>query len=190
SLVRLYVLPICPGPPSSTAFPYTSLFRSFLSPGDRDKLKGRLDRLAVNLPRLMVRSVADRLQVTGFTSGMDAEPDLGLWELWRRARMPRRSRLAIEDALTYGRAYLIAWRGVDGRPTITVESPVSVMCRHDPATGEVVSAVKRWLSDDGTEAFATVFEPDRITRFRAKGNSFDPSSVPVSAWKTINTQDN
>src|SRR5690606_39810420 len=63
---------------------------AFLSPGDRDKLKGRLDRLAVNLPRLMVRSVADRLQVTGFTSGMDAEPDLGLWELWRRDRKSTR----------------------------------------------------------------------------------------------------
>ncbi len=162
---------------------------AFLSPSDSVKLDGRITKLAVNVPRLMVRSVADRLAVTGFLSGDAVDPDAALWRAWRRNRMVRRSGQAIWDALSFGRSYLMVGPGAGGA-RISVESPASVICRHDPATGDVVSAIKRWVSDDDTEAFATVLERDVITRYRAQGNSFAADSVPVSAWTVLERVDN
>jgi len=163
---------------------------AFLSPGDAEKLNGRIRQLAVNVPRLMVRAVADRLAVTGFTSGADAVPSPSLWEVWRRSRMHRRGPQAITEALISGRSYVLVWTGPSGRPVISVESPCSVLARHDPASGEVVAAAKRWTNDEGTQAWATVFEPDKITRYSAKGNSFLGGSVPVSDWSVLETIDN
>jgi hypothetical protein len=161
---------------------------AYLSPKDREALKDRLDTMAVALPRLVVRSIADRCTVTGFRR--DDVPDADLWAIWRRNRMQRRAGLAIADSLTYGRAYLLPWVDAAGLPTLAVSSPQSTICETSNADGSVLYAVKRWVNEDGTEAYATLFEPDKITRFKARGNSFTPDTIPVSGWVVSGEQDN
>jgi hypothetical protein len=162
---------------------------SFLSQADRDRLDSRLTALPVNIPRLVVRSIADRLSVSGFTR--NGEPDADLLNLWRRNKMMRRGTAAMEDALTYGRSYLLIGND-EGRARISVESPFGVITKHDPATGDVVAAVKRWVDEDAQSAHATLMLPTKIIRYRARGNSFSmtPGSIPVSDWDVVGTADN
>ena len=55
-----------------------------LAPEARDALGGRMPKLAVNLPRLTVSAVAERLSVTGFrVDGPDSQPDPKVWQFGR-----------------------------------------------------------------------------------------------------------
>src|ERR1700739_2591726 len=42
---------------------------AFLAPEAREALGNRFDRLAVNIPRLVITSLGERLRVTGFDGG-------------------------------------------------------------------------------------------------------------------------
>lgn len=131
---------------------------SFLAPEARTALGNRLTTLPVNIPRLVVDSIAERLRVTGFT-GAD------VWPTWLACDLDQTSALLHREALILGTGYVIVWAGADGAPSVTVESAAQVTTIHDPATRRVIAAVKRWETKTTTEA--TVFEADVITRFRA-----------------------
>lgn len=130
---------------------------AFLSPEARKALGDRLTTLPVNLPRLVVDSIAERLRVTGF-DGADVWPD------WLRNDLDQTSALCHREALILGSCYLIVWGGEHG-PTATVESAAQVAAAHDPATRRVTAAVKRWETAKTTEA--VLYEADQITRYRA-----------------------
>src|SRR5690606_38771432 len=91
-------------------------------------------------------------------------------------------------ALTLGSAYVIVWAGADGEPLVTVESAAQVAVQRDPATREVVAAVKRW--QDGGSAHAVVFERDRVTRLVSKGHVPDGGAIPATGWDTVEVIDN
>ncbi|QZY52718.1 phage portal protein [Leucobacter tenebrionis] len=142
---------------------------AFMQAKSRAALDGRLNALSVNFPRLLVSSVAERLRVTGFRPfGADAA-DESVWEAWQRSDLDTQAQLAHVDALTYGRSYVIVWVDAAGNPLVTVESAKQMITDHDPATGAVRAAVKRW--EDGKEHYAVVYEPDKITRYKGKQNA-------------------
>ncbi len=142
---------------------------AFLSAKSREALDGRLKALSVNYPRLLVNSVAERLKVTGFRPVGQDVADEALWRAWQRNDLDTGSHLAHVDSLTYGRAYVVVWANAAGDPLVTVESARQMIAAHDPATGAVTAAVKRW-KDDKTH-YAVVYEADKITRYRGKENA-------------------
>ena len=132
---------------------------AFLSPESRRALGDRFGRLATNLPRLAVTSLAERLRVTGFT-GADVWPD------WLRNDLDQDSGIAHREALLLGSSYVIVWADQFGRPKVTVESAKQVAVITDSGTRRITAAVKRWETAKTTEA--TVFLPTEIIRLRAE----------------------
>ena len=132
---------------------------AYLSPESRRALGDRFGRLATNLPRLAVTSLAERLRVTGFT-GADVWPD------WLRNDLDQDSGIAHREALLLGASYVIVWADQFGRPKVTVESAKQVAVLTDPGTRRISGAVKRWETATTTEA--TVFLPTEIVRLRAE----------------------
>ena len=158
---------------------------AFLAPKAAEALGDRLRSLAVNFPRLAVKSLAERLTLTGFRlDGPDDEPDKDLWKIWRRNHMEEAAAQAHIDALVYGRSFVIVWAGKRG-PQITVESPRQVAVSYDPATREVTAAFKRWVADG--RGHAVLYGPDEITRFVSDANVADPAALPATAWKPVET---
>lgn len=136
---------------------------AFLSPEAQEALGDRFTRMASNLPRLAVTSLAERLRVTGFRR--DGAPDAGLWGAWMGNDMDQLSAVAHREALAVGTSYVIVWADKSGAPRITVESARQVITVTDPGTGATTAAVKRWETDTTTEA--VVYGADEIVRWRA-----------------------
>lgn len=161
---------------------------AFLAPAAKAALGDRLRVLAVNYPRLAVGSLAERLTVTGFrTEGPDAAPDAALWAVWRANGMEDGAGQAHVDALVYGRAFVIVWAGPTG-PRVTVESAQQVAVEHDPATRQVVAAVKRWSANN--KGHAVVYEPDVIRRYTSVANVVEAGPIPATGWTLTDSIDN
>lgn len=155
---------------------------AYLSKDARDALGGSLTGLAVNLPKLAVTSLGERLTVKGFReAGTSEVADAGLWRIWRQNHMQDASAQAHMDALVYGRSFVIVWAGERG-PVITVESPKQVAVLHDPATREVTAAFKRWV-EDGT-AYGVLYERDKITKLSSSSNVTEDMAFPATNWDT------
>lgn len=129
----------------------------FLSQEQRELLGNRLSRLAVNIPRLCVGSIAERLSVRGF-KGVD------VWDDWIRNDFDMLQDVVHREVLTLGEAWVIVWQR-NGKPFLTVESSWSMACVRDFGTREITAAIKRYETDTSTEA--VVFTPDKIFKLRA-----------------------
>ncbi|WP_166786262.1 phage portal protein [Cryobacterium psychrophilum] len=149
---------------------------AFLSAKSQEALAGKLKILSVNFPKLLVTSVAERMNITGFKTSGDPVADAELWRIWNANDLESQAFLAHVDALSYGRSFVIVWGGADDRtPRVTVESAKQVAVIHDPATGAVRAAVKRWV--DGQTHYAVLYEPDAITRYEGKENALSVVEV-------------
>lgn len=154
---------------------------AFLSPEAKTALGNRLQAIAVNIPKLVVTSLAERLTVTGFVR--DGTADLDLWRVWENNHMPEGSAIAHREALALGRSFVLVWSGPNG-PRLTVESARQVAVIRDPADRTVLAALKRWEVDGGRGQRATLFEPDRITKWAT-----DATGAPADsgAWTVTET---
>lgn len=163
---------------------------AFLSAKSREALGPALTSLSVNWCRLAVRSLAERLDVTGFrTDGPDSAPDVDLWRVWRRNGLPELSAVAHTEALVLGRAFAVVWAGEDPRtPRVTVESARQVAVERDPASREVTAAVKRWQAQG--RAYATLYERDSITRYVSASAVVEGAGIPVDGWTVREQVDN
>lgn len=132
---------------------------AFLSPEAKVALGQRFGRMASNIPRLAVTALAERLRVTGFI-GDDA-----VWSDWLRNDLDQQSHVAHREALALGDSYAVVWADQLGRPQVTIESAKQMAVQRDPASRQVVAAVKRWTTRTTTEA--VWYLPDRITVLRA-----------------------
>jgi hypothetical protein len=150
---------------------------AFLSPESRLALGNRLDRIATNLPRLAVASLAERLRVNGFTG------DPGIWQLFLKSDLDQLSGVAHREALLLGASYVVCWTDKRGNPSASIESAKQVAVLADPGTREITSAVKRWRTRTTTEGL--LYEPDRITRLRA-----DTPGAATTGFYVIDQFDN
>ncbi|WP_245906363.1 phage portal protein [Mycolicibacterium palauense] len=147
---------------------------AFLAEEHRKLLGGRLNRLVTNIPRLTVLSIAERLRVQAF-DGVDISQE------WEASNMAQNIGTVFREALLLGSSFVLVSTAADGSPLITVESARQVSVERDPATREVLSAVKRWETRTSTEA--TLFLPDRIVRFSAPTKGASASALrQVDAW--------
>lgn len=120
---------------------------TFMSSESVEALNGSLKKMSVNFPKLVVTSVAERLEVTGFT--VDGEANAQLSRAWVRNRMRDATAQAHLDALIYGRSFVIVWANEAGEPVVTVESPLQTAVLRDPVTREVTAGFKRWVDAEG-----------------------------------------
>lgn len=131
---------------------------SFLSPEAKVALGTGFARMASNIPRLAVTSLAERLRITGFT-GAD------VWADWLANDLDQLSTVAHREALLYGQSFVIVWADSAGNPLVSVESPRQVAVITDPGTRVVQAGIKRWRTTNTTEAM--VYLPDELIRLRA-----------------------
>lgn len=152
-----------------------------------DEVSGDLKWFGVNLCRLAVDAVAERMRVKRVEAtvrGRDVSPRAN--ELWLHSNLDQALNSVLVDALALGAAYLIVWVDASGVPTITPESAKSMAVRRDPINGAVIDAVKRWHATGPagavTEEHVTHYAADAITHYRRT-----PSS---GEWETIARHDN
>lgn len=157
---------------------------TFLSPEAKVALGNRLQQVSVNIPRLVVSSLVERLRVVGFT--LDGRPDPGLWQTWNANDLDQLAPVAHREALALGSAYVLVWAGDNGAQ-ITVESPKQVTVARDPATRTVTAALKRWEVDGGRGAVAITYTPEAITRYTVNATGAPADS---GAWTVTDTISN
>jgi hypothetical protein len=138
---------------------------AFVAPDELDAIHPRLRGFNINLNRLVVTSIAERLRVSGW-GGADGD---AASEIWQRCDLDLHSRSAFNEALLLGRSALITWVGEDGQAHVSCESAQQVSVQVDPGTRELTAACKRWRTKDTTEA--VLFLPDRIQKYRANAGS-------------------
>ena len=136
---------------------------AFLAPEAREALGTRLGRMASNIPRLAVTSLAERLRITGLRVAGQADPVL--WGDWIRNDLDQLAGVAHREALTLGRSYVIVWADAAGQPTVSVESARQVACVRDPATRRITAAGERGETRRPTEAVGDA--AGKITRWSA-----------------------
>lgn len=149
---------------------------SYLSSDARLDMGSGFTRMASNLGRLAVSALAERLRPVGFQ--LDGKPSDELWHWWLDSDLDQLAPLVHREALALGVGYVSVWADADGRPVVAAESAHQVAIRTDPATREVVAAVKRITYDDHERA--VLFERDKITSFTAKnvgGYQFEATQV-------------
>lgn len=135
---------------------------AFLSPESRAALDNRFGRIASNIPRLAVTSLAERLRITGF-NGAEVWPD------FLASDLDQLSGVAHREALTLGQSFVIVWADSAGKPRATVESAEQVAVKRDAVTREVIAAVKRIRTKTTTEAW--LYLPEEISHYRANSPS-------------------
>jgi hypothetical protein len=142
---------------------------AFISEQAREGLKG-IEALYVNIPRLVVSSLAERLFVNGFT-GVDAAL---AEQIWYDNDLDVQSDLAHSESLLFGRSYAVPWIGQDGRARISIESGRQVSVLADPGTREIVSGAKRWYTQQGQglgSTRAVLWLPDRVEEYAANAGA-------------------
>lgn len=139
---------------------------AFMSSQAREATK--LGRMATNIPRLAVTSLAERLRVTDLL--LAGGHDEALWGDFRRNDLDQLLGLAFREALGLGSSYAIVWdRTGQSRPRVSVESAHHVTVETDPGTGETLAAVKRWNVAGGSRA--VLYLPDAVIPFSADGEN-------------------
>lgn len=138
---------------------------SYLAPELEAEMDERIRQVVVNWPQLVVDSLEERLDVEGFRFPEEAEADAELWRIWQANRLDSQSHQGHLDAFVQRRSYVIvgARKDDEDTPLITVESALDVFAEHDPRTGEVAAAVKRWcVEHEGHPPidYATLYLPN------------------------------
>lgn len=147
---------------------------SYMHPELVRRMNSRLRSVVINWPQLIVDSLDECLDVTGFRLGGEQAADRDLWRIWQANRLDLHSEQAHIDALALGRAYAIVGTNEDdpSTPLVTVESPMEVHVDLDPRTRKVRAALKRQFEPEDygyTEAFATLYLPNE-TRWYSSDN--------------------
>ncbi|WP_137991256.1 phage portal protein [Streptomyces vilmorinianum] len=138
---------------------------SYLAPELQAEMDERIRQVVVNWPQLVVDSIEERLDVEGFRFPEEAESDGELWRIWQANRLDAQSHQGHLDAFIVRRSYVIVGSREDdpATPLITVESAMDMYAEHDPRTGALVAAVKRWCEEPEGQTpidYATLYLPN------------------------------
>lgn len=160
---------------------------AYLSPKSLEALAGSLRLLAVNYPRLVVGSLAERLDLLGVDRAGVA--DLGLWLTLRRAGIVELAGHVHTDRLAYGASYVTTWVDGAGRLTLTADTAATMHVERDSATGATLFAGRLW----STPATATtpagrgaaLMYSDHVDIYRTVTPA--ASTSDAGAWQLVDT---
>jgi len=140
----------------------------------RRTLGNRLAPVVMNWPRVIVDAPEQRLDVEGFRAPSRPTMERELWRIWQSNQLDETSSMAHVEALVCGRSFIMVWAGRDpSMPRITVESPLQVITETDPATGDIVGALKRWRDVDH-HMRAVVITPEVVVEYRSRQPQAEP----------------
>ena len=147
----------------------------------------RMGRL--NMADSIVTSTASRLQLRDFRTSA-ANDELG--DVEARAIMRRNKLLVVardvhEMALSMGEAYTLVTPPTENRSwsLITAEDPREMIAATDPATGEVLAALKLFRSEWDDEDLAYLFLPGKVHVAKRAGTTSitnGPFAFDASSW--------
>lgn len=155
---------------------------SYMAAELQAEMDERVRQVVVNWPQLVADSIEERLDVEGFRFPEEAEADEDLWRIWQANRLDAASHQGHLDALVMRRSYVIVGAREDdpATPLITVESALDVFAEHDPRTGAVTAAVKRWCEEPEGESpvdYATLYLPTSTSWWvRGRSGAWEPDS--------------
>lgn len=146
-----------------------------------------------NWCRLVADAPGERLQVTGFRSGLDQSVDAEVWDLWQRNQLDADSALVHSTALVTGQAFALVWADGNGEPTITPEHPSQCIVAYERGTRRVRRAgLKAWIDDAGF-VNATLWTPTYVYKYRTThqsqtfvGNDWVKREVSGEQWPARN----
>lgn len=160
-----------------------------------------LAEFADNLCPVVVDTVVDRLEITGFASsdakaGQEDVVATKASELWRLNRMDKEANDVHEEALRCGDAYVILWPDADGQPRIWVNDAHLCTVKYDPEhLRTIIKAAKMWYDDVELYWRLTLYYPDRIEKYGfpssndslpSSGTMFKPYPVAGEPWPLPN----
>ncbi|MEJ7634311.1 phage portal protein [Aeromicrobium sp.] len=156
---------------------------TFLSVKDRQALGDRLKYLNVNLSRLAVDALAERIRVVGFK--VNGQHDADLWERWQSLGMEEGSGQAVTDALMCGRGFVSVWANEDG-PMATPEAAAQCIIERDPVTREGIAGLKRWTEDG--KGWSVLYEPWQVTTYKSLAGVPEGGMIPADGWTQVDSR--
>lgn len=140
-----------------------------------DEIEGDLKFFSINICKLAVNSVAERMRPKKIIASIKGEDfSHEATRLWLQSNMDQVLQSVISETLALGSSYLITWVDKYGRPAITAESARYVITENDPVSGEVTSAIKRWFERDQLGSMLNEhiihYGPDEIVHYIRDGH--------------------
>lgn len=153
---------------------------AFLSPEARAEVGDRIPELVLNVPRIVVGSLEERMDVEGFAlSRNEQATDESLMDIWQANELDESSHLCHIEALKHGIAFVTVWPGAKkgDMPRIAVESAHQMAVEWEPGSRKIVAAAKVWrdaVENGTTIERAELYTPASVTRYRrpVAGSSF------------------
>lgn len=139
----------------------------------RQAFGGMFREFADNWCELIVEAPVERLRVQGFRMGEDVEADDVAWAMWQQNDMDTTSVMVHREAITTGCAYWMVEPPGPGDEfaRITPEHGSQCAVLTDPSNPRRrLAALKKWVDIDGY-AYANLFMPDQIYRYRSTGKA-------------------
>lgn len=158
---------------------------AFLEPDVALHVGERIKSMIINWPRLILDSLEERLNVTGFRQAGQQSPDDEIWRVWQANDMDLNSGRVNLASLRHGRSFMTVWAGKNATtPRMAPETAKQMVVDYEPGSTVVRSALKSW--QDGTTTYANLFLPDRIVKY-ARGGAVmgQPTATSSSSWKIL-----
>ena len=143
---------------------------AFISPDVRAQVGDRIPEIVLNVPRVVVGSIEERLDVQGFSVGKDRAANETLRQVWDENDLDEWSQLEHIEALKHGIAFATVWAD-DSLPSgvrVAVESAHQMAVEFAPGTRRVAAAAKTWQDvDEAGKPIqrAVLYLPDMIEHY-------------------------
>ena len=146
-----------------------------------------------NLIPLIVSATVNEMAIVGFAPNDPADKAAAgeAWNAWQRSRMDQRLAEVLEDAGIDDYAGLIAWVDAKGRARIYPQKAGNFWCKpSEENPGEMLSAVKRYRTDDGKHAIELLL-PDAIEYHEApNAATFGRGNPDPADYKLVDARPN
>lgn len=137
---------------------------------------------------LIANSPVERMRITGFKFGADADVDQDAKLIWAANNMELQSKILHSGAAVFGDCYALVGP-VDettGYPTITVEDPrVAIVEPHPIYPTKSVAGLRMWQDTVEDVVFAVLYFPETIYTYVARGYPFNTKLTKDAITKNL-----
>lgn len=145
---------------------------AFATPKFREAFGGLLREMADNWCPIVVKAKVQRLKVVGFRfGGPEDKADTDAWNIWQANNLDGAANMVHTEAAKLGAAYWLVEPPDEDSvyPRITCEHPREFIVAYAPGNRRLrVAAYKRWIDENDGYAYATLYLPDWIYKFRSQ----------------------